>query len=127
MVAERNKYLYFFLLWITYRQIDLWKQQREKEFGSEIEEERIQNEITKKEMKVKELSKKKYAIQKLLCSIDLLYSKRLANLEKQGYRSSHPTSAIEKGLLQTAAKEIAEYKEVIISEKKKKNFVYYLL
>ena len=105
----------------------MWKQQREKEFGSEIEEERIQNEITKKEMKIKELSKKKYAFQKLLCSIDLLYSKRLANLEKQGYRPSHPTSAIEKGLLQTAAKEIAEYKEVIISEKKKKNFVYYLL
>ena len=50
----------------------------------EVEEEKIQQEITKQEIQVKELSKQKYDLQKLLCSIQLLYEKRLHKLEKQG-------------------------------------------
>ena len=88
----------------------------------ENEEERIQNKIIEKEIKVKELSKKKYELQKLLCSIHSLYSKRLSKLAKQGYKSNYRPSLIEEGLLQTANNEVSQYKEVVVSEKKQREW-----
>lgn len=90
--------------------------------GKEAEEEKIQQEITKKEMQVKELSKRKYDIQKLLCSLQILYERRLQKLEKQGYRSRYHSTPEEEGLLKRAKQEVDEYKEVVISEKKKKEW-----
>ena len=86
----------------------------------EVEEEKMQQEITKQEIQVKELSKQKYDLQKLLCSIQLLYEKRLYKLEKQGYHSRYHSTPEEEGLVQRARQEIEQYKEVVISERKKK-------
>lgn len=86
----------------------------------EVEEEKMQQEITKQEIQVKELSKQKYDLQKLLCSIQLLYEKRLHKLEKQGYHSRYHSTPEEEGLVQRARQEVEQYKEVVISERKKK-------
>lgn len=88
----------------------------------EADEEKKQNLIIEKELKIKELSKKKYDIQKLLCSIHTLYSKRLQKLADQGYKSSYHSSDIEEGILRTANREVEEYKEVVVSERKKKEW-----
>lgn len=107
------------------RQIDEWKKEREKQMSMENKEERLQNEIIAKELKLKELSKKKYELQKLLCSVNELYNKRLAKLSKQGYKPKYRPSAIEEGLLQTANNEVLQYKEVVVSEKRKKEWYCY--
>lgn len=88
----------------------------------EVDEEKKQNLIIEKELKIKELSKKKYDIQKLLCSVHTLYSKRLQKLADQGYKSSVHSSDIEDGLLRAANREVEEYKEVVVSERKKKEW-----
>ena len=88
----------------------------------EAEEEKMQQEIIKKEIQVKELSKQKYDIQKLLCSLQILYEKRLQKLEKQGYHSRYHPTPEEEGLLKRAKQEVEEYKEVVISEKKKREW-----
>ena len=88
----------------------------------ENEEERIQNKRIEKETQIKELSKKKYELQKLLCSIHSLYSKRLSKLAKQGYKSNYRPSIIEEGLLQTASNEVSQYREVVISERKQREW-----
>lgn len=120
ILAERNK----LVIWLSliYRQIDIWKREREKQMEDEADEEKKQNLIIEKELKIKELSKKKYDIQKLLCSIHTLYSKRLQKLADQGYKSNVHSSDIEEGILRTANREVEEYKEVVVSERKKKEW-----
>ena len=107
---------------MRYRQIDLWKKEREKQNEEEVEEERKQTMIYNKQLEIQRLKRERFALQKLFCSVHELCTERLLKLEKQGYRPESRVDPIEQGLLKAAQKDVDNYTETVVSRKKRKEW-----
>ena len=116
MLVQRNQFDWS--MGFIYRQLDMWRKEREQQMEEEQEEERKREAIFEKEIQIQHLLKQRTDLQKLLLSVDSLRRIRIQKLRNQGYLEESGTDPVEEGLLRTCKKEVEGYKEVTVSKKK---------